>query len=312
MTQRLRQLAVSCVAVALFVTGCGEAQRDVPTVPTSGIEPALAKAPSASAATASQAGVWGAPFSWGGPSRAIGIHLHLLPNGKVLTWGHSGQPSVWDPTLPTQFATLPSPALLFCSGHAFLADGRLLITGGHDDNLGDEVGVKTQHTFNYATQAWTVESDLAYGRWYPTSTTLPNGDVFTVGGTDSARRQLPIPEIWSNGVSRPLPGATWDFSEATASYYPRMFVAPNGKMFYAGEEQQTRWIDVTGAGSVTAVPRSNFGRRDYGSSVSYDAGKILILGGGYTPTDTAEVIDLNQSNPPRGATSRRWHTHAAS
>ena len=37
--------------------------------------------------------------------------------------------------------------------------------------------------------------------------------------------------------------------------------------------------------------------RDYGSSVMYDNGKILVMGGGDPPTNTAEVIDLNASTP---------------
>ena len=37
--------------------------------------------------------------------------------------------------------------------------------------------------------------------------------------------------------------------------------------------------------------------RDYGSSVMYDNGKVLVMGGGDPPTNTAEVIDLNASTP---------------
>ena len=37
--------------------------------------------------------------------------------------------------------------------------------------------------------------------------------------------------------------------------------------------------------------------RDYGSSVMYDNGKILVMGGGDPPTNTAEVIDLNAASP---------------
>jgi hypothetical protein len=138
---------------------------------------------------------------------------------------------------------------------------------------------------------------MAYGRWYPSSTTLPNGDILTTGGTDSVRGQMPYPEVRSGSTTRILTGAKYDFSEATASYYPRMFVAPNGKVFYAGEEQQSRWLDVSGSGSWTNGPLSNFGRRDYGSAVEYEPGKILIMGGGYTPTATAETIDLNVASP---------------
>ena len=37
--------------------------------------------------------------------------------------------------------------------------------------------------------------------------------------------------------------------------------------------------------------------RDYDSAVMYDNGKVLVVGGGDPPTNTAEVIDLNASTP---------------
>src|SRR3989442_151737 len=37
--------------------------------------------------------------------------------------------------------------------------------------------------------------------------------------------------------------------------------------------------------------------RDYGSAVMYEPGKILYVGGGDPPTNTAEIINLNQPNP---------------
>jgi hypothetical protein len=77
-----------------------------------------------------------------------------------------------------------------------------------------------------------------------------------------------------------------------------MFVAPDGRVFYAGEEQQSRYLDVTGTGSWTDGPLRRFGRRrDYGSAVMYEPGKILYAGGGDPPTRTAEIIDLNSASP---------------
>ena len=78
------------------------------------------------------AGSWSAPFTWPG----VAVHLNLLPDGKVLSWGHAGVPQVWDPATG-DFTEVPSPALLFCAGQSFLADGRLLVSGGHiTDNHG--------------------------------------------------------------------------------------------------------------------------------------------------------------------------------
>jgi PKD repeat protein len=79
-------------------------------------------------------------------------------------------------------------------------------------------------------------------------------------------------------------------------YYPRTFLAPNGKVFYAGELPTSRYLDPNGSGSWTTVATRLYGMRDYGSAVMYDDGKILYAGGGRT-TNTAEVIDLNAAAP---------------
>jgi hypothetical protein len=77
-----------------------------------------------------------------------------------------------------------------------------------------------------------------------------------------------------------------------------MFVAPNGKVFYAGENNPSRYLDFTGTGSWTTVGNRMVANRSYGSAVMYEPGKILYAGGGVSgPTNTAEVIDLNQSTP---------------
>jgi hypothetical protein len=294
-----RVMASAAVVLALAASGCRDTKATDPA--TNSINPTTAQASNAATARAALAtkGEWGAAFSWGGETQALGIHLHLLLDGKVLTFGHSGQPSVWNPAVPSVFNTLPAPVNVFCSGHAFLSDGRLLLTGGHDDTRGDDVGVRYLNIFDHNTQTWIPQDSLALGRWYPSSVTMPNGDVVTVGGTKPNKDQEPIPEIYNGitGASRALTGASYLFSEPTASYYPRIFLAPNGLVFYAGYEPQSRWLDVRGDGSWTNGPVMNGGLRDYGSAVMYDNGKILTMGGGYAPTNSAEVIDLNQGSP---------------
>ncbi len=48
--------------------------------------------------------------------------------------------------------------------------------------------------------------------------------------------------------------------------------------------------------------------REYGSAVMYDDGKILYAGGGVNPpTNTAEVIDLNQGSPSWSFTGSMAH-----
>jgi hypothetical protein len=227
---------------------------------------------------------------WSGLRAApiVQLHVHLLTSGKVLSWGRTGVPQIWDPNART-FTAVPAPSLLFCAGHDFLPDGRLLVAGGH---ISDLHGLPNTNAFDPVTGAWQALPAMARGRWYPTNTTLPSGEVLTLAGTDTAGVNVPVPEVWTGSAWRQLTTASLDLP-----FYPRTFVAPDGRVFYAGEGQQSRYLDVTGTGHWTDGPLRKFGTRDYGSAVMYEPGKILYVGGGDPPTNTAEIIDLNQPNP---------------
>jgi hypothetical protein len=240
--------------------------------------------PLAAAVAAGTQGLWAAPIAW----PAVAINAVLLPNGKILTYGRNLHvPTLWSPSTPSTFTDLLRPADFFCSGHALMRDGRLLVTGGHSGR--DNFGIKVAYIFDYRTNGWTRATDMRNGRWYPTATTLPNGQVLTISGGDTAGALNLIPEVYQPGTN------TWRALTAASRpipYYPMMFVAPNGRVFYAGPEQTTGYLNTGNKGSWTAGPTSNCCFRDYGSAVMYDAGKVLIVGGGNTPTNTAEQIDL--------------------
>jgi len=234
-------------------------------------------------------GRWSSVQSW----PIVALHLHLLPDGRVLAWGRSGTPQVWDPATGG-FTAVPSPAWLFCAGHAFLPDGRLLVTGGHID---DRLGLPDATIFDYQSNSWSQGPAMQWGRWYPTSTTLANGEVLTLAGTDTAGVDVLTPEVWrTSGGWRKLTGAQLDLH-----WYPRMFQAPNGRVFYAGPEARSRYLNTSGDGSWTELGPTIELFRSYGSAVMYQPGKVLIVGGGTSPdndaTNTAEVIDLNRSSP---------------
>jgi len=237
-----------------------------------------------SAASTGTAGSWSGPFAW----PIVAVHMHLLRTGKVLAWGKFGDPYVYDPANGS-FKAVPAGANLFCSGHAFLPDGRLLTAGGH---ISDNHGTADAHLFNPGTQSWAKTASMRAGRWYPTSTELANGQVFTIAGKDEEARLVRVPEVWSSsGGWRALTGVSLNLP-----YYPRQFLAPNGKIFYAGELKTSLYISTSGSGSWTTVGDRTYGVRDYGAAVMYLPGKILYAGGGRT-TATAETIDLNQATP---------------
>jgi len=249
-----------------------------------------------------QVGQWSEVKHWPVPA----VHAHVLPTGKVLFFtefdhGTDG-PYLWTPETDTLQQLSPPGYNIFCSGHAFLPDGRLLMAGGHLDM---DQGLPDAILFDPFSSTWTRLPDMADGRWYPTVTTLPNGEMLVVAGADEQGTPNPIPEIWSPGTGswRPLTGAP-----RTLPYYPWMFVGPDGRLFMAGPTASTGWLDTSGAGAWLPGPRPLYNRtRDYGSAAMYEPGKILIVGGDDPPTNSAEVINFNDAAPTWRSTSPMRH-----
>ncbi|GEM_PF-958178 len=239
------------------------------------------------------AGEWSAVL----PLPAVPIHATLLPNRQVMFWARDdarldSDTFVWNMET-NQVTTIVNPYThLFCAGHSLLPDGRLIATGGH--HIDAFRGEPHTNFFDFKTNSWTPGPLMNAGRWYPTNTTLANGEVLVVAGTDINQDNNPLPQVFQlNGTYRSLTTA-----ELGMPLYPFMTLAPDGKVFNAGPEQDTRFLNTTGTGAWTPGPRSNFGFRSYGSAALYDIGKLMLVGGGETPpTNTAEIIDLTAANP---------------
>jgi galactose oxidase len=264
-------------------------------------------------------GKWGPVENWD----IVPLHMNLLPSGKILAWGKTdvppdtmGMPRIWDPAAgpPSTARMITIDTMLFCAGHALMPDGRLMVSGGH---LQDDRGIPTTYFFS---PDGTPEKgpDMHHGRWYPTVTVLADGRLLTMAGRDQSNLVVTTPEIWEGGNWVELPGT----GTVEIPYYPRNFVDPkNGLIFYASERIDSRWFDVdgtspTGRGRWIPGPSHIYRfNRDYGSAVMYDAGRILVVGGGgnrswptpdpkaTAPTATAETINLNSDNPVWEGTS---------
>ena len=88
-------------------------------------------------------GQWGPVVDW----PVVGVHVALLPNGKVLAYDSVGdnatesypvqdhtRATVWDPATGTQTpVNVDTGFNVFCSGLAHLVDGRLFLAGGNKD-----------------------------------------------------------------------------------------------------------------------------------------------------------------------------------
>src|SRR5204863_3234482 len=104
----------------------------------------ILSASTATGQTADAVGQWSSVMSW--PYEAV--HAHLLPNGNVMFWPKSDNAQLWSPT-NNSFAVGPKAGVnIFCSGHAFLGGGKLLVGGGHIANY---VGFSDAFTYNFAT-----------------------------------------------------------------------------------------------------------------------------------------------------------------
>jgi hypothetical protein len=275
--------------------------------------PVGAPASSAPGLPPSEGGTWTAPQNW----PLVAVHASMLSDGKVVAWdAFDAAPQsehVWDPVSGT-FQPMPSGINLFCAGHALLPDGRLFVAGGHELAY---VGLRDTRLLNPLTGSWTAGPDMARGRWYPTTTTLPDGRVLIVSGDGIrpgpndpffVRPSDTIPEVYDpkTNTMASIPSAG-----RLMPLYPFMFVAPDGRVVDAGPDTTTRLLNVqTGQWSTLASQSPITG----GSAVMYRPGKILKTGA-WTDTDFgnppigngAAVLDLDQGVPAwRTTTPTKW------
>jgi len=246
----------------------------------------------------------------------VAIHMSLTPDGRVITFADDDNPNynvngtrlagytkAYVADIPTNGVPgtpnfVPNERTdMFCAGHTFTADGRLFVIGGH---LGkDGWGEPRTEFFDYRTPAsWLPGPDMFIGRWYPSACVLGNGDVVALSGShDSTAISSSIPEVWSSapdaGTWRQLTGAN-----RSIPYYPMAITAPDGRVFVAGPQVDTRYLSVTGTGSWSSAKNHVLNvERSYGSAVQYADGKILVAGGADPPTNSCEIIDLNDATP---------------
>ncbi len=151
---------------------------------------------------------------------------------------------------------------LFCSGHALLGDGRLLVAGGTEAvppgtgphlSLRHYPAIRDTFIFNPKTNAWSEagqmipqpgRGNLGGGRWYPSLLTLSSGRVAAFWGhpaDDDTRHTNDTPEIFSPetlswqflGTEDDIPTRNTVTDEVAAIGYPRVLLLPNGRVFRA-------------------------------------------------------------------------------
>lgn len=237
------------------------------------------------------------------------IHTVMLKTGEVMLWsrhdaGQHGTPHIFNPTTGASRMVADPGYDIFCAGHVVLPDGRVFVAGGH---ITDGAGEKKASIYDPQANTWVPVPDMNAGRWYPTVTLLPSGDVLVLGGTfkndPNNKNEQPqmntLPQVFEvkankwRGLSTAPTGGAPDW----ADYYPWAAVAPDGKVLVAGPQKTARFLDTNGTGQWTDAAASALLYRDYGSAVEYSDGKILITGGNprdntIVPSASAQTIEM--------------------
>ncbi len=288
------------ILAALMLAACGGGGGDVVEPTARSRETALATGPAFFPSTpipidAHLKGMWSPVYDW----PLIPIHTLLLPDGRVLSYGSNADGTqtgnfiydLWDgagaPDVGHSTLLNGSGTDLFCSSQLLLpGSGNVLLAGGDNWN-----GTKTtnggnnnSNVIDTATGAITRGLNMNRRRWYSTATTLTNGETYIQGGASGTDR----PEIRALDGTFRLLGA--DTSTLTY-YYPRNFVAPNGRVF--GYDIEGRSYYVNPADGTIALgaqfPAGYFGSG--AGAAMFRPGRILQMVG------AAAVIDINGATP---------------
>jgi hypothetical protein len=236
------------------------------------------------------------------------IHASVLPDGTVLLMAGSGndpaqlaagnlQSYIFSPATCATFR-LPTPGDLFCSGHAMLPNGNILIAGG-TQRYDPFYGLRTSYEYNWVTRQFVRLPLMAGGgRWYPGATQLGSGDVFVLSGLNGTGALNTQPEIYRHRTR------TWSVTpyRLTVATYPHMLPTAAGRLFFTGVAYGGSGVRVgflrPGIGSFQPVGGLDTNRRDEGASffVPFSQGrKVMVAGGGVA---TTALIDLYASSNP--------------
>jgi hypothetical protein len=149
--------------------------------------------------------------------------------------------------------TSTATGALFCAAVAQLADGRILAVGGSDyynepgvDGFPLGVleieGLRNARIFNPKNDAWTQTGSMAWGRWYPSLVTLPDGDVFVASGVTKLVKPVYPDQPFQSGrnvvqtETYDVGCGTWSdnggLAQRSLPTFPRIHLLPNGVVYY--------------------------------------------------------------------------------
>lgn len=269
---------------------------------------ALQVATPAAVGASDQVGEWSTPFIPPGTSEdAIGVHAVLLHTGKVLLFG--GYFDAGDNTLATDAILynpvdgtakeVDPPRNAFCAGQVLLQDGTLLVVGGRLANTHPTPGTPYVLRFDPVSETWLTEADTVLGRYYPTTTELPDGRVLVTTGNMITGRLNRTVEVFTPGAGGAMGSFTKVNDNISLDLYPKQYVMPDGKVFVV-QHKLTSLLDPsnwtwTKLAQLTVPRKTNPGSAQLPAAPGLGQNRIFMAGGASTQrgetTETTEVFD---------------------
>ena len=181
--------------------------------------------------------------------RCAPSHVALLHTGKVLLVAGSGNnpsdfnagtftTSLWDPTTET-FQSVATPWDAFCSGHAFLPDGQLLVAGGNtaypgpatnNANAGSHEDVRLRpgdRARTWPGPTWRSPAGTRPWSSSAAATSSPSAASTTTGLRTNTSQIFNGTQTWS---APKAPPAELSFMPM----YPALHLLADGRLFYSG------------------------------------------------------------------------------
>lgn len=250
-------------------------------------------------------GAWSSVIPW---TPHIPVSAANLPDGRLLTFA-SNQRTTFPSGVEFTYAATWNPATgqfqefnhgthdMFCGGITLMPDGRVMVNGGRNETPFASV-------FDWRTNTWTRVQNMNGGRWYNTSVSLPNGNVFTATGSGTGTNTT---ERWSPSGWTVMTGVPWNTAVSADPGYikiwhPFLSVAPDGRVLHFGPTDTMHWFSMAGTGSTVnagaAIPGSHYPKE--GCYAVYDEGKVLVAGGGRDTVAAAHDGSIGTSTEPDG------------
>ncbi len=202
---------------------------------------------------------------------------------------------------------------LFCAGHSFLPNGNLFVAGGDSipvDNNGaqrfdlDGHGVPQTNIFDWKQEKWIAGPTMRQPRWYPSLLTMSDGQSLIMSGSFLTFDQPNVQRgnqdkdteiLTPNGTLQrttdlPLNVPNYPFAHLMADGTPFVVSGSDGKALTYNSSN----------GTWTAQPNLNLTQlHDQGTSVMYDRGKLIVIGGraGVGVSRETELLDFNVASP---------------